>query len=201
MKPAGTESWHNRAHVAASGKKTYMWTQYSERIHPPQQLPDDDIAESDGHLPPDLNPAYICHMRANIKYSPWKLANIAAMVRGMQVDEAITQLGFVRLKGGRPIREAIEEAVEIAVKDHNVEFRTDLWVAESFAMKSSFVKGVRRHARGRLSTIKYYYANYFLRLEEGKAPENYYVVGENMKPEQWLEYHVRKHREKTVPGL
>ena len=41
----------------------------------------------------------------------------------------------------------------MAVADHNVEFSTNLWVAECFATKAMAVKGVRRHARGRLGMV------------------------------------------------
>lgn len=55
---------------------------------------------------------------------------IASMVRGMTVDEAIKQLKFVVKKGALFVRETIEEAKEIAVKDHNVQFKSNLWVGE-----------------------------------------------------------------------
>lgn len=55
---------------------------------------------------------------------------IACLVRGMSVDEAIRQLKFVPLKGAKDVRETIEEAKELAVKEHNVEFGSNLWVGE-----------------------------------------------------------------------
>lgn len=55
---------------------------------------------------------------------------IATFVRGMSVDEAIKQLSFVLKKGASPVKEAILEAQELAVKRHNVEFKTNLWVGK-----------------------------------------------------------------------
>lgn len=55
---------------------------------------------------------------------------IAVLVRGMTVDEAIKQLKFISKKGARDVRETIEEARELAVKEHNVEFPSNLWVGE-----------------------------------------------------------------------
>ncbi len=49
--------------------------------------------------------------------------------------------------------QVIQEAQEIAVRDHHVEFKTNLWVAESFASKGDVIKGVRRHARGRMGEV------------------------------------------------
>lgn len=67
--------------------------------------------------------------------------HIARFVRGMSVDEALKQLEFVNRKGGQIVRDAILEAQEKAVKEHNVEFKSNLWVSESFATKSFRVKG------------------------------------------------------------
>jgi large subunit ribosomal protein L22 len=79
-------------------------------------------------------------MRTNIKYSPWKMWYIACMVRGMTVDEAVKQLGFVLKKGATAVKETILEAQQLAVERHNVEFRSNLWVGECSAEAScSFV--------------------------------------------------------------
>lgn len=55
---------------------------------------------------------------------------IASFVRGMSVDEAIKQLSFQLKKGAGDIKQTILEAQEMAVKDHNVEFKSNLWVGE-----------------------------------------------------------------------
>lgn len=55
---------------------------------------------------------------------------IAVLVRGMSVDEAVRQLSFVPKKGAEAVKEAILEAQEMAVKKHNVEFKSNLWVGE-----------------------------------------------------------------------
>lgn len=48
----------------------------------------------------------------------------------MTVDEAIKQLSFVPKKGAIFVKEAILEAQELAVKEHNVEFKSNLWVGK-----------------------------------------------------------------------
>jgi len=57
---------------------------------------------------------------------------IACLVRGMPVDEAIRQLKFVNKKGAIHVREVIEEAKELAVKEHNVEFGSNMWVGKLY---------------------------------------------------------------------
>jgi large subunit ribosomal protein L22 len=55
---------------------------------------------------------------------------IASMIRGMSIDEAVKQLSFINKKGAIFVRDTILEAQEIAVKEHNVEFRSNLWICE-----------------------------------------------------------------------
>lgn len=69
-------------------------------------------------------------MKANIKYSPKKMWYIASYIRGMSVDEAIKVLSFMRRKGGEIAKQVILEAQKMAVEEHNVEFKSNLWVGE-----------------------------------------------------------------------
>lgn len=48
----------------------------------------------------------------------------------MTVDEAVKQLSFVNKKGAILVKEAILEAQELAVKQHNVEFKSNLWIGK-----------------------------------------------------------------------
>lgn len=69
-------------------------------------------------------------MKANIKYSLKNMWYIASFVRGMSVDEAVKQLSFVHKKGAAIAKEVILEAQRMAVEQHNVEFKSNLWVGE-----------------------------------------------------------------------
>ncbi|KAI4501570.1 hypothetical protein M0802_003447 [Mischocyttarus mexicanus] len=158
-------------------KKKYKWLDYNKTFFPIQSADE------------ERRPAYVCHMKANLKYSPKKMWYIASFVRGMTVDEAVKQLSFMHKKGSTFVKETILEAQELAVLNHNVEFKSNLWVAESFCNKGIVIKGIRRHARARVGEIRYMYVNYFVRLEEGKPPKNYYLpvplTGEQ-HVEKWL---------------
>lgn len=55
---------------------------------------------------------------------------IAVLVRGMTVDEAVRQLSFVDKKGSDFAKETILEAQKMAVEQHNVEFKSNLWVGK-----------------------------------------------------------------------
>lgn len=53
---------------------------------------------------------------------------VASFIRGMTVDEALRQLSFCHKKGAGFVRDTILEAQDLAVKQHNVEFKTNLWI-------------------------------------------------------------------------
>lgn len=69
-------------------------------------------------------------MRANIKYSPKNMWYIAGFVRGKSVDEAVKQLSFLHKKGAEIAKQVILEAQRMAVEEHNVEFKSNLWIGE-----------------------------------------------------------------------
>lgn len=57
----------------------------------------------------------------------WYVANF---IRGMTIDEAIRQLSFCTKKGASFVRDTLLEAQQMAIKEHNVEFKTNLWVGQ-----------------------------------------------------------------------
>lgn len=178
----GEGGHHGRATVAGSGGRAYGWPKLNEIVHKP-----------DG----TYRPAYITHMRSMVKYSPQKMWYISSLVRGMSVDEALKQLEFVKLKGARVVEEVIGEAREMSL-EAGVEFPSDMWVAESFCSQSAIVKGVRKHARLRVGTVKYRYVSYFVRLEEGKPPKHYYEHNRKKSPRELLEDFIKEHRSKRL---
>ncbi|KAF5302285.1 hypothetical protein FQA39_LY10324, partial [Lamprigera yunnana] len=149
----------------------------NKKVYPPQEPHE------------ERRPAFVCHQRTNIKYSPWKMWYIACMIRGITVDEAIRQLKFVLKKGAKDVRETLEEAKELAVKEHNVEFPSNMWVAESFVGKGVVIKGIKRHSKGKIGRIEYFHCHYFVRLEEGIPPKHYYQSAPkepNEQLDEWL---------------
>ncbi|KAH9499456.1 54S ribosomal protein L22, mitochondrial [Bulinus truncatus] len=160
------------------------WTKYNEVVYKPT-LPGEQE-----------RPAEICHYRMNIKYSTKKLWYLACMIRGMSIDEAIKQTAFHKRKGAAHIKEVLEEAQEMAVRDHNVEFKSNMWISDSFCTRGIIVKGLRRHARARHGIIQYRYTNYFLRLREGKPPKDYYPP--EMTGNELMENYIKKQRERRI---
>lgn len=122
---------------------------------------------------------------------------IAAFVRGMSIDEAIRQLSFIQKKGAAAVKETLIEAQELAVKNHNVEFKSNLWITESFCGKGIIFKGIRRHAKGRVGHVEYKHCHYFVRLEEGQPPKHYYLPHPKT-PEQQLDDWLAQMRKRKI---
>jgi len=80
----------------------------------------------------------------------------------MSIDEAIKQLSFVPKKGAQIVKEVLIEAQEIAVREHNFEYKSNMWIGESFATKGLVVKGIRKHARMRFGEIRYFHCHYLM---------------------------------------
>jgi len=164
--------------------KVTNWLNYNKKVFPPQKPGE------------ERRPAYVCHAKENIKYSPWKMWYIACFVRGMTVDEAVKQLAFINKKGAPIVAQVILEAQQLAVEKHNVEYKTNLWVAESFVEKGVVIKGIRRGAKRKLGMVEYFHCNYFVRLEEGPPPKHYYFP-KKTGPEM-LEDYLKEKRERKI---
>ncbi|XP_056667495.1 39S ribosomal protein L22, mitochondrial isoform X4 [Monodelphis domestica] len=90
---------------------TYMWGSAGAHLYPKFQL----YAE-------------IYHCRRQIKYSKDKMWYLAKLIRGMSIDQAVAQMEFSDKKGAKIIKEVLLEAQDMAVRDHNVEFRSNLYI-------------------------------------------------------------------------
>ena len=121
------------------------------------------------------------------------------MIRGMSIDEALKQLSFVNKQGAVHVKEVLLEAQKLAVQSHNVEFKSNLWVAESFATKGVVYKGVRRHAKGRVGVIQYFHTHYFVRLEEGTPPQHFFLETAPKTTKTLLSEWVDEMRQRRIP--
>ncbi|KOB64377.1 Ribosomal protein L22, partial [Operophtera brumata] len=168
--------------------------EYNRKVYPPQEIDEEP------------RPAFVCHQKTNFKYSPEKLWYIASFVRGMTADEAVKQLSFVHKKGAGFVKEAILEAQELAVKEHNfvchqkTNFKYSpekLWYIASFVRGMTADEAVKQlsfvHKKGAgfvkeaiLEAQELAYCHYFVRLEEGKPPKDYYKR-DPLAPEEQLD--------------
>lgn len=148
--------------------KPQRWPRYNELVQEPQTNPLEE-----------RRPATYYHFRENIKSSPKKMWHVAKFMRGLNVDEAIKQLKFMNLKTAQIAADVLEEAQAKAVRDHNFEFKSKMWVDDVRIAKGLVIKGVRRHARMRYGQINYFYVHMCIKLTEGEPPVHFYRPKQN----------------------
>ncbi|XP_024121578.1 39S ribosomal protein L22, mitochondrial isoform X2 [Oryzias melastigma] len=166
---------------SSSSLSTKNWEKKNLKVFPPQ-LPEEA-----------RRPAEVHHCRRQIKYSKDKMWYLAKMIRGMSIDEAVAQLEFNDKKGAKIMKEVLLEAQEMAVKTHNVEYKSNLHVAESFSSKGKYLKRIRYHGRGMFGIMDKVYCHYFVKLVEGPPPRPEQKTG----LDQAREY-VQKLKDRTV---
>ncbi|KAF3828246.1 hypothetical protein GH733_004943 [Mirounga leonina] len=120
--------------------------------------------------PNHISTQEIYHCRRQIKYSKDKMWYLAKLIRGMSIDQALAQLEFSDKKGAQIIKEILLEAQDMAVRDHNVEFRSNLYIAESTSGRGQYLKRIRYHGRGRFGIMEKVFCHYFVKLVEGPPP-------------------------------
>ncbi|XP_034033756.1 39S ribosomal protein L22, mitochondrial [Thalassophryne amazonica] len=155
----GTPQQLSCFHTSVSLETKRKWERKNKIVYPPQ-LPDEP-----------RRPAEVYHCRRYIKYSKDKMWYLAKVIRGMSIYEAIGQMEFNDKKGAKFVKEVLLEAQEMAVKSHNVEYKSNLYVAESFSAKGPYLKRIRYHGRGMFGIMDKVYCHYFVKLVEGSPPK------------------------------
>lgn len=93
--------------------------------------------------------------RAEAKYiriAPRKVQQVANLIRGKHVDEAINVLKFTPKAAARIILKVVNSAVANAEKNHRLD-RGALYVAQVIANQGPTLKRFRHRAMGRASRI------------------------------------------------
>ncbi len=88
----------------------------------------------------------------SIRISPQKARLVADVVRGMDVDKAITTLSFMPKKGAGIIRKVLESAVANATQDDQIDVDS-LYVKKIFIDGGPSLKRIRPRAMGRATGI------------------------------------------------
>ncbi|RMB04538.1 50S ribosomal protein L22 [Eilatimonas milleporae] len=87
-----------------------------------------------------------------LRGSPQKLNLVAASIRGMKVEKALTSLTFNRRRTAQDVRKVLQSAVANAENNHNLDVDS-LVVAEATVGKALTMKRYRPRARGRVGKI------------------------------------------------
>jgi large subunit ribosomal protein L22 len=88
----------------------------------------------------------------NLRTSPQKLNLVAAMIRGMDANKAVSTLTFSRRRIAQDVRKALESAIANAENNHGLDVDR-LKVKEAYVGKAMVMKRFRARARGRGARI------------------------------------------------
>lgn len=93
-------------------------------------------------------PAKVQAILKNIKQSPKKVNLVAALVRGMRVEDALLQLQVTVKRAAKTVYKVIHSARANATHNHGLD-PDRLLVAEAFVGKGYFQKRISYHAKGK----------------------------------------------------
>ena len=88
----------------------------------------------------------------NLRVSPQKLNLVAAMIRGMDVNKAISSLTFSRRRIASDVKKALQSAVANAENNHSLDVDR-LFVKQAHVGKGVVMKRFRARAKGRGARI------------------------------------------------
>lgn len=83
-----------------------------------------------------------------IKQSPKKVNLVAALVRGMRVEDALLQLAVTQKRAAKTVKRVVANARANATHNHGLN-GDRLFVAEAFVGKGKYLKRLSYHAKGR----------------------------------------------------
>jgi large subunit ribosomal protein L22 len=100
-----------------------------------------------------------------LRVSPIKLNYIAGLIRGMKVENALTQLAFSNKRIAGDVRKAVQSAIANAENNANLNV-DDLVIAEAWVGKGLVMKRMHTRARGRGARILKPFSNLTIILRE-----------------------------------
>ena len=100
-----------------------------------------------------------------LRISPRKLNLVAGMIRGMDVNNALTQLAFSSKRIAEEVKKALQSAIANAENNHNLNVDS-LYVKEAYVGKNLVMKRMRTRGRGRSARVLRPFANLTLIVRE-----------------------------------
>jgi len=126
-------------------------------------------AERAGEADPFAGPQIVYGMRKDNPTSPWKLNIVAKQIRGMTVDDALTQLQFSQKKAAQFIHKVLSQTKLNAEVQFGIADAGQMHVFESYVGKGNNLRRIRYHAQGRSGQVTKPRTHYFLKIKEGPA--------------------------------
>lgn len=93
-----------------------------------------------------------------IRTSPQKLNEVAALIRGMDCEKALAELQFSQRRIATDVRKVLQSAIANAENNHQLDVDR-LFVAEATVGKALVMKRWKARARGRVGRIQKFFSN------------------------------------------
>jgi large subunit ribosomal protein L22 len=100
-------------------------------------------------------------VRRNIRVSPQKLNLLCAQIRGLPVEEALTQMKFSKKRHAALVGKVLQNAVNVADIDHELE-PDELIVAKAYVGHGKILKRILMMGRGRHGKLHHRYSHLFV---------------------------------------
>lgn len=100
-----------------------------------------------------------------LRISPQKLNLVAALIRGMDVSNALTQLSFSSKRISNDVKKALQSAIANAENNHNLNVDS-LYVKEAYVGKNIVMKRMHTRGRGKSAQVLRPFANLTLIVRE-----------------------------------
>lgn len=100
-----------------------------------------------------------------LRISPRKLNLVAGLIRGMDVNNALTQLAFSSKRIAQDVRKGLQSAIANAENNHNLNVDS-LYVKEAYVGKNLVMKRMHTRGRGRSARVLKPFANLTLIVRE-----------------------------------
>lgn len=120
-------------------------------------------SKSERRLPEDKAMAKSKAIRTGAR----KLNMVAASIRGMNAQAAITQLTFEKRRVADEVKDVLQAAIANAENNHSLDVDR-LFVSEAWTGRAFVMKRFRARARGRSASIEKPYSNLTIILQERK---------------------------------
>jgi large subunit ribosomal protein L22 len=100
-----------------------------------------------------------------VRSSTRKLNVVAASIRGLKVENALTQLSFSPRRVAGEVKKVLQSAIANAENNHNMDVDR-LIVSEAYVGKAMVMKRWQARARGRAGRIKKMFSNVTIVVRE-----------------------------------
>lgn len=100
-----------------------------------------------------------------IKTSPRKINLAAQLIRGLDVNQALLQLTFCKMRIANEVKKVLQSAIANAENNHNLDVDR-LYVAEATIGKALVMKRFHARARGRGVRVLKPFSNIYITVRE-----------------------------------